>query len=294
MDNLIPFYNDVQAHYDLSDEFFALFLDPSRTYSCAYFERDDMSLEQAQRAKIDLTLGKCDLRAGMTLLDIGCGWGSTLIRAADHFEVDVIGLTLSRNQYTYVSELLARRTATDTTAEVYLQGWEDFHRPVDRIVSIGAFEHFRRERYSAFFDTCHRLLPTGGRMLLHTIVGYNRHDLRAKGLPIDRELIDFGRFIQREIFPGGQLPEPAHVLAAARAGGFTVDRVHPLQPHYARTLDHWALALRAQRAEAVRIASRETYETYMKYLTGCAGLFRRGYIDVMQFTLTKSEAASET
>ena len=109
MPNLTPFYENVQAHYDLSDDFFALFLDPTHTYSCAYFERDDMTLEQAQRAKVDLALGKCDLRPGMTLLDVGCGWGSTMLRAIDHYDVNVIGLTLSRNQYEHVGELFSRR-----------------------------------------------------------------------------------------------------------------------------------------------------------------------------------------
>ena len=150
--DLTPFYDDVQAHYDLSDEFFELFLDPTRTYSCAYFERDDMTLEEAQRAKVDLALGKCDLQAGMTLLDVGCGWGSTMLRALDQYDVNVIGLTLSQNQHDHVASLLEQRGNTGRSAEVRLQGWEDFDQPVDRIVSIGAFEHFRRERYDAFFD----------------------------------------------------------------------------------------------------------------------------------------------
>ncbi|KAA0016561.1 cyclopropane mycolic acid synthase family methyltransferase [Antrihabitans cavernicola] len=285
MAKLQPFFHDVQAHYDLSDDFFALFLDPTRTYSCAYFERDDMSLEQAQRAKVDLALGKCDLQPGMTLLDVGCGWGSTLLRAADAYDVNVIGLTLSRNQFDHVTDLIAARPDNGRTARVLLHGWEEFDEPVDRIVSIGAFEHFRRERYDAFFDKCRAVLPGDGKMLLHTIVQYNRHDIRARGLPIDRKILEFGRFMQHEIFPGGQLPEPEWVFAGAEAAGFRVDRVHPLQQHYARTLDCWAVALESRRAEAVRLTSVEVYNTYIKYLTGCAELFRNGYIDIMQFTL---------
>ena len=287
MAKLTPFYSDVQAHYDLSDDFFALFLDPTRTYSCAYFERDDMTLKQAQRAKVDLALGKCDLRPGMTLLDVGCGWGSTMLRAMERYDVNVIGLTLSRNQHEHVRTLLAEHGGGGRRAEVRLQGWEDFDEPVDRIVSIGAFEHFRRERYGAFFDKCRTLLPPDGRMLLHTIVQCNRHEIRAKGLPIDREVLKFTRFLRDEIFPGGQLPEPEWVVDGAQAAGFTVERIHPLQPHYARTLDHWSAALAQHHADAVRIASQQTYDTYMRYLTGCADLFRKGYIDVMQFTLAR-------
>ena len=103
---LEPHFEDVQAHYDLSDDFFALFLDPTRTYSCAYFERDDMTLEEAQYAKVDLSLGKLGLEPGMTLLDVGCGWGTTIVRAIERYDVNVVGLTLSRNQHAHVQRRL--------------------------------------------------------------------------------------------------------------------------------------------------------------------------------------------
>ncbi|WP_040834292.1 cyclopropane mycolic acid synthase family methyltransferase [Nocardia brevicatena] len=286
MKDLTPFYSDVQSHYDLSDDFFALFLDPTRTYSCAYFERDGMTLEEAQLAKIDLALGKCELRPGMTLLDIGCGWGSTIMRAMQCYDVNVIGLTLSRNQYNHVNGLLEAHSGP-RRGRVLLQGWEGFDEPVDRIVSIGAFEHFRRERYEAFFDKCYDLLPTDGRMLLHTIVYYHRHEVRAKGLPYNREILEFYRFLACEIFPGGQLPEREWVLDHARTARFEVERVHQLGPNYAPTLEHWAHALAEHRDEAIALTSRQTYDTYLKYLSGCVRLFREGYLDVMQFSLAK-------
>ena len=105
--DLEPHFEDVQAHYDLSNEFFSLFLDPTRTYSCAYYERDDMTLEEAQLAKIDLALDSLELRPGMKLLDVGCGWGATMMRALEKYDVDVVGLTLSRNQQAYVEQLFA-------------------------------------------------------------------------------------------------------------------------------------------------------------------------------------------
>src|SRR5262245_3218671 len=132
---LEPHFEDVQAHYDLSDEFFRLFLDPTQTYSCAYFERDDMTLEEAQIAKIDLALGKLGLRPGMTLLDVGCGWGSTMMRAIEKYDVNVIGLTLSKNQCSLGQQLLDQ-VETDRSRRVLLRGWEEFDEPVDRIVSI--------------------------------------------------------------------------------------------------------------------------------------------------------------
>src|SRR6266568_3792485 len=207
MARLAPFYRNVQSHYDVSDDFYRLFLDPSMTYSCAYFERANMSLEQAQLAKIELSLGKLGLQPGQTLLDIGCGWGATLFRAAARHNVRVIGLTLSRNQFDHVRREIDRRGSTGV--EVRLQGWEEFDEPVDRIVSIGAFEHFRRERYAEFFDRCYSNLPADGRMLLHTIIGHTLADLLRLGIPVTRDDARFHIFIRREIFPGGQLPQPA-------------------------------------------------------------------------------------
>ncbi|NMD97805.1 methyltransferase domain-containing protein [Rhodococcus sp. BL-253-APC-6A1W] len=287
MPKLTPFYENVQSHYDLSDDFFDLFLDPTRTYSCAFFETDDMSLEDAQKAKIDLSLGKCDLRPGMTLLDIGCGWGSTMRRAIERYDVNVIGLTLSRNQYEHVSEMISGLALGRRSAGVRLQGWEDFDEPVDRIVSIGAFEHFRRRRYDAFFERTSRMLPPDGRMLLHTIVGHSRQLLEDMDVEVNRDDALFLRFILREIFPGGQLPERDMIITGAQRHGYWVQNIESLQPHYVHTLDLWARALKARHDEAVELASEEVYQRYMRYLTGCAENFRRGLIDLQQFTLVK-------
>jgi cyclopropane-fatty-acyl-phospholipid synthase len=285
-ESLEPHFDDVQAHYDLSDEFFRLFLDPTQTYSCAYFERDDMTLEEAQLAKIDLALGKLGLRPGMTLLDVGCGWGSTMMRAMERFDVNVVGVTLSENQKAHVENGFADSPST-RNKRVLLQGWEQFDEPVDRIVSIGAFEHFGHERYAAFFDMAFSALPDDGIMLLHTITGLHPTEMAERGMPLSFEFARFVKFIVTEIFPGGRLPSIPMVTERATEGGFTVARVQSLQPHYARTLDLWAAALEAHKDEAVTIQSEEVYERYMKYLTGCAEMFRVGYIDVNQFTLEK-------
>ena len=156
-----PAFEDVQAHYDISNEFFGLFQDPTRTYSCAFFERADMTLEEAQLAKIDLALAELDLRPGMTLLDIGCGWGSAMRRAVETYDVNVIGLTLSRNQCALGQELLDEMD-TNRSREIQLRGWEEFDEPVDRILSIEAFEAFPKERYEAFFQMCQRITPPDG------------------------------------------------------------------------------------------------------------------------------------
>jgi len=285
MHELRPFFEDVQAHYDLSDDFFALFLDPSMTYSCAYFERDDMSLEEAQLAKIDLALGKLQLRPGQKLLDIGCGWGATVRRAAQQYRVDAVGITLSKNQQRHAQARGADLPPGSGKAEVRLQGWEEFEEPVDAIVSIGAFEHFRIERHGAFFERCRSLLPPGGRMLLHTILLADRSGLAEAGIEITHDDVRFAKFIRKHIFPGGQLCDAPRVVGAAQAAGFDVTRVHSLQPHYATTLDHWARALEAHREQAIELTSQTTHDIYMRYLTGCADQFRQGKIDVAQFSL---------
>src|SRR5436190_6517722 len=124
-EKLTPHFADVQAHYDLSDDFFRLFLDPTQTYSCAYFEREDMTLEEAQLAKIDLALGKLGLQPGMTLLDVGCGWGATMQRAIEKYDVNVVGLTRSKNQAAHVEEQFAL-VDSPRSKRVLLQGWEQF------------------------------------------------------------------------------------------------------------------------------------------------------------------------
>ena len=283
---LTPYFEDVQAHYDLSDDFYRLFLDPTHTYSCAYFEQEDMSLEQAQIAKIDLSLAKLGLEPGMTLLDIGCGWGTTLRRAIETYDVNVIGLTLSKNQAAHVQRVFDEMDSP-RSRRVLLEGWEQFDEPVDRIVSIGAFEHFGINRYPAFFRMAYQALPADGVMLLHTITRMTFREGRAMGLKLTHEIVEFSKFILAEIFPGGWLPSTPMVEDRAMEAGFTVTRVQALQPHYARTLDTWAANLEANRDQAIEIQSQEAYDRYMKYLTGCAKLFRQGYIDVKQFTLQK-------
>ncbi|MGH3560584.1 MAG: cyclopropane mycolic acid synthase family methyltransferase [Mycobacterium sp.] len=281
-----PHFEDVQAHYDLSDDFFRLFLGPTETYSCAYFERDDMTLEEAQIAKIDLALDKLGLQPGMTLLDVGCGWGGTMRRAIERCDVNVIGLTLSKNQAAHVQHAFDILDSP-RNRRVLLAGWEQFDEPVDRIVSIGAFEHFGHDRYDDFFQMAYDALPGDGVMLLHTICALDFKYARELGIPLTLEMLRFIKFIMTEIFPGGRLPSAPMVEERATEAGFTVTRVQSLQPHYAKTLDMWAAALEAHRDQAIAIQSAEVYDRYMKYLTGCAKMFRQRQVDVNQFTLEK-------
>jgi cyclopropane-fatty-acyl-phospholipid synthase len=286
MTALRPYYEESQSIYDVSDEFFALFLDPTMGYTCAYFERDDMNLEEAQNAKFDLALGKLNLEPGMTLLDIGCGWGGALVRAVEKFDVNVIGITLSRNQFEYSTARLAK-IPTERTVEIRLQGWEEFEDKVDRIVTIGAFEAFKLERYEAFFDRAYDVLPDDGRMLLHTILTYSQKQFHERGVALTMRDIRFARFIGTVIFPGGQLPAQEDIFKFAQDAGFSVERVQLLREHYARTLNIWAANLEANREKAIELQSEEIYDRYMHYLTGCEQFFMKGVTNVGQFTLTK-------
>jgi cyclopropane-fatty-acyl-phospholipid synthase len=290
---LKPPVEAVQSHYDRSNEFFKLFLDPSMTYSCAYFERPDMTLEAAQRAKRDLALGKLGLEPGMTLLDVGCGWGSTMRHAIEKYDVNVIGLTLSENQLAHDKQKFAEMDSP-RRKEVRLQGWEEFDEPVDRIVSLGAFEHFADgagdagyERYETFFKKFYNLLPDDGRMLLHTIVVPTAEEGKELGLKTTMSLLRFIKFILTEIFPGGKLPQVEQVDRYSTQAGFKIDRHHFIGEHYVPTLNAWAAALEAQKDKAIELQGQEIYDIYMHYLTGCSDLFRDGYTNVCQFTLVK-------
>jgi cyclopropane mycolic acid synthase CmaA2 len=291
---LKPNVDHIKSHYDRSNDFFRLWLDPTMTYSCAYFERDDMTLEEAQRAKIDLSLGKLGLQPGMTLLDIGCGWGSTMRRAIEKYDVNVIGLTLSENQLAHNRQKFAEMDSP-RSKEVRLQGWEQFDEPVDRIVSLGAFEHFadgigRFDRYDDFFKMCYSVLPDDGVMLLHSIVVPSAEEAQQLGLKTTMSLLRFIRFILTEIFPGGRLPMISIVDKYATRAGFEITRHHRIGSNYVRTLDSWAKALEAHKDEAIALQGEEVYQRYMKYLTGCRELFRDGYTDVCQFTMEKPAA----
>jgi methoxy mycolic acid synthase MmaA3 len=278
--------DDVQAHYDLSNEFFALFVDPTLTYSCSYFPRENMTLHEAQVAKIDLTLDKLGLQPGMTLLDIGCGWGSVMNRAVEKYDVNVVGLTLSKKRQAYCQQVIDG-VDSNRSRRALLCDWAEFSEPVDRIVVIEALEHFGFHRYDDFFKYAYNAMPDDGVMLLHSITGLHPKQVWERGIPVTIDMVKFIRFIVTDIFPGGRLPMIETIEGQCAKVGFEIPRVQSLQTDFAKTLDLWAEGLQAHKQEAIEIQSEEVYERYMKYLTGCAKAFRMGYIDCNQFTLEK-------
>ncbi len=208
----------------------------------------------------------------MTLLDVGCGWGSVMKRAAQRFDVNTLGLTLSRNQRALGQEVLDA-VETERSRQIQLRGWEEFDEPVDRIVSIEAFEAFPKDRYAAFFDTCHRVMPDDGRMVLQTIMGHPLKRWPELGIPIVMSDLKFMRFIAKEIFPGGAVPCDEDVVEFSEKAGFSVADLQYLTPHYVRTLDIWSERLEAARDQAIEVTSVEVYDRYMRYLVGCSDFF---------------------
>lgn len=287
MPQLKPLYNEIQTVYDQihSTDLMELFLDPTLLYSCAYFERDDMSLEEAQYAKLDLSLGKCDLKPGQTLLEVGCGWGACSYRAAEMYGVNVIGLTLSKDQAEYCRRKMKQLPSGSGNVDIRLQGWEEFDEPVDRVISIAAFEHFPRDRHQLFFERCRAVMPNDGRMLLHCIVRYDLDNLARRNVELTLDNILFAKFITKEIFPGGKIYDPDEIMKTAKTAGLAVLRTQTLGLDYARTLDIWAENLAANKQQVIKLKSEPVYDTFMKYLTGCAEHFRSGHIDLYQFTL---------
>ena len=286
-----PHFEDIQAHYDLSDDFFGVFQDPTRKYSCAYFTGPHDTLSEAQVANVDQHLDALDLKPGMTLLEIGCGWGLTLQRAMEKYDVNVIGLTLSKNQQAYCTELLSR-VDTERTFDVRLEGWEQFHEPVDRIVSIEAFEHFGFDRYDDFFKNCFDILPDDGRMTIQSSVGYHPYDLQARGKKLTFELARFAKFIGEVIFPGGRIPTTQMMIEHGEKAGFVVPEPLSLRNHYIKTLGIWAARLEQHKDEAIAAAGEESYNNYMRYLTGCQYYFVDEALDVSLVTYLKPGAVT--
>ncbi len=270
----------IEFHYDVSDDFYALWLDPRRVYSCAYWREPDMTLAQAQEAKLDHVCRKLMLREGERFLDIGAGWGGLLLWAAEHYGVRGHGITLSKNQHAHVDRLIGeRRLRGRVTME--LRDYRDLpeDQPYDKIASIGMFEHVGLAQLPAYFAKIRRLLRPGGLLMNHGITaGGTRNDQLGAGM---------GDFMERYIFPGGELLHVSHVLKVmAEASLETVD-VENLRPHYARTLWAWSDALEAQLDRAHQVTRDSVVRAYRLYLAGSAMCFEQGWISLHQMLATR-------
>ncbi|WP_454007475.1 class I SAM-dependent methyltransferase [Alcaligenes sp. Marseille-Q7550] len=269
----------IQFHYDLSDDFYALWLDPRRVYSCAYYREPGMTLAQAQEAKLDHICRKLRLQPGERFLDVGAGWGGLLMWAAENYDVDVTGITLSRNQHAYVNGLIEQKGLAGRARMMLLDYRElDELKPYDKLASVGMFEHVGRAQLSAYFDKLRRLVKPGGLIL--------NHGITAGGLDNSQLGAGMGDFIEKYIFPGGELTHISHVMRHLAEGGLEGLDVENLRPHYARTLWAWSDALEAQLDKAAATLDseqgRKSLRAYRIYLAGCAMGFEHGWIALHQ------------
>ena len=270
----------IEYHYDVSNDFYALWLDRNMVYSCAYFKREDDSLELAQEQKLDHILAKLMLKPGERLLDIGCGWGALVFRAAEKFGARAVGITLSQNQYEYAQAKIREKGIGDR-CEVRLQDYRDVPEAggYDKIASVGMFEHVGLKNLVAYFEKIHELLRDGGLVLNHGITSVDPES-RAVGLGV-------GDFIGRYVFPHGELPHIGLVLREMSAAQLEVTDVESLRRHYARTTTLWASRLEAQREQARAIAEEKRYRIWSVYLAGCAYAFAHNWINIYQVLACK-------
>jgi cyclopropane-fatty-acyl-phospholipid synthase len=268
----------IASHYDVSNEFYAQWLDEGMVYSCAYFRQPTDSLEAAQRAKIDHILRKLKLRPGDRFLDIGCGWGSLAMAAARDYGAQALGVTLSRNQYELARERIRAAGLADR-CQVRLQDYRDVDGQFDRIASVGMFEHVGLRHLGEYFRRMRDLLADDGVALNHGI---------TSGDPDSGETpFGGGDFIDRYVFPHGELPHVSLVLREMAAAGLEATDVENLRRHYAVTLEHWSRRYE-NAAERIRaLVGEQRFRTWRVYLAGCAYAFAHRWIALHQVLAVK-------
>jgi cyclopropane-fatty-acyl-phospholipid synthase len=260
----------VRHHYDVSNEFFSLFLDRSMTYSCAFFSRDGTSLEAAQTAKLELTCRKLHLQPGQRVLDVGCGWGSFAIHAASCHGVNVVGVTLAEQQARLALERV-RQAGLEDQVTIRLQDYRDIaDGPFDAIASIGMVEHVGARRIDEYARCLARLLKPAGRLLNH---GIAHLDQSYKGV---------GGFTDRYVFPDADPLHISRIVLALEGAGFHIEHVEEFGPDYAETLKHWIERLDRNYDEAVRIAGEERVRVWRLYLRGAKRSFETGFDSIYQ------------
>jgi len=277
----------IRHHYDVSNEFYALWLDPRMVYSCAYFRDEDDSLEAAQLQKLDHICRKLRLAPGERFLDIGCGWGALVIRAAERYGVDATGVTLSENQHRLANERI-RAAGLQDRCRVLLQDYRDHpgEGTYDKVASVGMFEHVGLRNLPVYFGAVHRLLRAGGLFMNHGITAAN-----TENCPVG---MGAGEFIGRYVFPNGEVP---HLHLATREmsdQSLEIHDVECLRTHYAKTLALWSANFEQRLGEAVAASDERTARIWRLYLAGCAHAFEQSWVSIYQILASKPAASGRT
>jgi len=285
----------IQYHYDVGNDFYSFWLDRHMQYSCAYFPTGAEDLDTAQERKLEHICRKLRLKPGERLLDIGCGWGGLALYAAENWGVHVLGVTLSQNQMSYANTHLTDRVS------VKLQDYRDLGaESFDKIVSVGMFEHVGQNHLPEYFGQAYRLLKPGGLFLNHGISRRAPVPPAARGSDphrnerptnwqkfVERSIWGSGAFVERYVFPDGELTPVSQVNAFAEAAGFEVRDMENLREHYALTLRHWVNRLAARQTEAMQWVNEATYRTWRLYMAASAHAFEAGQVNVNQTLLAK-------
>ena len=264
---------NVAHHYDISDDLYDLFLDPKRQYSCAYFKNENDSLETAQNNKIDYIIKKLNLKPNQKVLDIGCGWGSLAIEIAKKSQCEVIGITLSENQYKY-SINKAKELNVENQVQFKLIDYRQLNEKFDRIVSVGMFEHVGRKYYKTFFNQINKLLNDTGIALIHTIGSVNQ--------PRDPQ-----PWITNYIFPGGYTPSMSEITAPIEKSGLIISDIEVLRMHYSHTLRNWKQRFLNNKSKVLTMFDENFFRMWEFYLTSCEMVFKWNDQVVFQFQLSK-------
>lgn len=273
----------IAFHYDVSNEFYKLWLDQAMVYSCAYFEKADDDLDHAQQAKLDHVCRKLLLQPGERLLDVGCGWGALVIHAAKHYGVRSHGITLSTHQMTLAHERIAQAGLQDRVT-VELRDYRDLPDDsiYDKVSSIGMFEHIGLKNLPLYFAKVHQVLKPGGLFLNHGIT----HDVEGWKKTLSSE------FINRYVFPDGQLDTVSNIQRVMERTRFEIADVESLRPHYALTLRHWVMRLEQYHEQALHYVSESTWRVWRLYMAACALEFESGEIGVYQVLASKRDACA--
>lgn len=269
----------VRYHYDVSNEFYRAWLDPGMVYSCAYFENGDETLAEAQLKKIDHILVKIGLRPGQRLLDIGCGWGALAIRAAQRYGARCVGITLSENQAALAREHV-ERAGMGHLVEIRLEDYRDVDGQFDRITSVGMFEHVGVRQLPAYFARIRALLADDGVAMNH---GLTTTNVDSKAAPYGG-----GEFIQRYVFPHGELAHLSTVLRAMQEGGLEAIDIENLRRHYARTCAAWTDNFEARADEIKQLTDAKRFRIWHVYLAGCTYAFMHDWTSVYQVVCRKA------
>jgi len=272
----------IHHHYDLSNEFYALFLDPMMVYTCAYFRTPETDLAQAQRDKLDLVCRKLRLQPGERYLDIGCGWGSLAIWAAKHYGVEALGVTLAKEQVKFAQEWIARE-GLQHLCRVEHRDYRDLatEEPYDKISAIGIIEHVGIANYRAYFDEVFGLLKPRGLFLNH---GITRNHYWTRTPQWD--------FLIEHVFPNGELDTVSHIATVMEQSRFEIADVDGLREHYALTCRHWAERLRANQDKAIALVGERKYRTWLLYLTSSSVGFEQASIGLHQILGAKRDPAA--